>query len=79
MADVSLSPATMVSAIIKQIEAEAVRLREETIMAAVAKFEMDLRDTIAISAVRATEHYDIANNDGRLIITVLHGGTDGRR
>lgn len=78
MADVSLSPATMAGAIIKQIEAEATRLREEGIKAAVAKFENDLRETIARSAVRATEHYDMASRDGHLIITVRHGGPDGK-
>lgn len=73
-----LRPNTMVEAIIKQIATEADRLQEEVIKDAVARFERELRDRVARAAIRVQDHYDMASRDGHLIITVRHGGPDGK-
>lgn len=78
MAKTDLGPQPMIEGITKAIEAEAERLREKVIADAVALFEADLRERIAVTAVRLENYYRIDRQDENLIITVRHGGPDGK-
>lgn len=74
MASTALSQdADLIGAIERSIQGEADRLHEVGIRAAVEKFEADLRASLAKSAVKVMDYYEMERRDHNLVITVKMG------
>jgi hypothetical protein len=70
-----VSMESMEGAIIRGIQQEADRIREEVIAKAVEHFESELRQSVLKSAVKITNHYDMHRRGDSLVLTVRTGAT----